>query len=148
MNITKWLFVSTFLFICESVIIAQSPLDLLPVNQATHTVQNSGNWSNPNTWNTGTIPNNGAKVHIPMGKELIVDGQIVERIKIIRNDGALKFSTTTNTSLLVETIVQGMMGELEIGTAANPLPANFTCKITIIDEGDITDLTTPQFEKA
>ncbi|MEO1435406.1 MAG: G8 domain-containing protein, partial [Bacteroidota bacterium] len=122
------------------------PLDLLPISVATHSVQNSGNWSDPNTWNTGSVPNNLARIHIPTGKELIVDGEIAERIKIIRNEGKLKFLTTTNTALLVETIVQGISGELEIGTASSPVPAGTTAKITIIDEGDIV-LNTDQWEK-
>ncbi|MEO0899813.1 MAG: T9SS type A sorting domain-containing protein [Bacteroidota bacterium] len=143
----KWLLIFTFFCISISTAIAQSPLDLLPVNQATHVVQHSGEWSNPGTWANQTKPSNGAKIHIPMGMELTVDGEIAERIKIIRNDGKLKFATHSHTSLLVETIVQGMMGELEMGTATDPVPAGTTCTITIIDEGDITDLTTPQFEK-
>ncbi|MEO1417320.1 MAG: G8 domain-containing protein [Bacteroidota bacterium] len=147
MNTHKWLLSFTFFCAYTSITIAQSPLDLLPVGQATDIVQNSGEWSNPSTWENHTIPSEGAKIHIPMGLELTVDGEIAERIKIIRNDGKLKFATHTHTSLLVETIVQGMMGELEMGTATAPVPAGITCTITIIDEGDITDLTTPQFEK-
>ncbi|MEL6864342.1 MAG: G8 domain-containing protein [Bacteroidota bacterium] len=147
MKIIKLPFVFAFLLLHLWIIQAQSPLDLLPTNEATHVVQNSGDWSNTNTWDTNTLPSDGAKIHIPMGKELTIDGQFSARIKIIRNDGKLIFSPSTNTSLLVETIVQGMMGELEIGTANNPIPPGTTCKITIIDEGDITNLTSPQFEK-
>ena len=147
MNLTQLFFLCTCLSVSPALMQAQSPLDLLPVNEATHIVQQSGEWSNPNTWENNSIPNNGAKIHIPAGKELNVDGQYSERIKIIRNEGKLTFSTATNTSLLVETIVQGTMGELEIGTAGNPIPAGTICNITIIDEGDIHDLSTPQFEK-
>ncbi|MEM8567570.1 MAG: G8 domain-containing protein, partial [Bacteroidota bacterium] len=124
-----------------------NPLDLLPSGQETHTVLNSGNWSDTNTWLNGRTPTDQAKVLIPMGKTLTIDGEIPTRIKIIRNDGKLRFSTSVNTALNVETIVQGMMSELEIGTTTNPIPAGITCKITLIDEGDITDYTTSQFEK-
>lgn len=123
-----------------------SPLDLLPTNHATHTVQNSGNWSNPSTWAGGTVPSALAKVVIPPGLTLTVDGEISTRIKIIRIQGKLAFATTSNTALNVETIVQDMMGELEIGTASNPVPAGTTAKITFIDEGDIV-LSTAQWEK-
>ena len=127
-------------------VFAQSPLDLLPPNQATHTVLNSGDWTNPNTWDTGAPPNNLAKVYIPAGKTLTVDSEISTRIKIIRNDGVLRFSPTSNTALKVETIVQGMMSELEIGTASNPIPHGITCKITIIDESNL-DISSAQWEK-
>ncbi|MEM1000376.1 MAG: G8 domain-containing protein [Bacteroidota bacterium] len=122
------------------------PLDLLPVNQATHTVLNSGNWTDPNTWTGGNVPTNLAKVLIPSGKTLTVDGEVATRIKIIRIQGKLAFVTTANTALKVETIVQDMTGELEIGTPTGPIPQGTTCKITIIDEGDIV-LSTAQFEK-
>ncbi|MCI4669835.1 MAG: T9SS type A sorting domain-containing protein [Bacteroidia bacterium] len=122
-----------------------SPLDLLPTHQASHVVQNSGNWSDPNTWG-GSLPTNLAKIHIPSGKSLTIDGEISTRIKIIRNDGKLAFATHKNTALKVETIVQGMMGELELGTANKPIPAGISCKITIVDEGDI-NLNTDQWEK-
>ncbi len=72
-----------------------SPLDLLPLGQATHTVENSGNWSDPNTWAGGVIPGNLARVLIPAGKTLTVDGEISTRIKIIRNQGKLRFSPMT-----------------------------------------------------
>ena len=123
-----------------------SPLDLLPTNQATHTVQHSGNWTNPGTWEGGSIPTNSARILIPAGKVLTVDGEISTRIKIIRIDGKLQFSTTTHTELKVETIIQGMNGELEIGTLSNPIPKGITCKINIIDEGDL-ELMSDQWEK-
>ena len=131
----------------DSFIIPQtSPLDLLPADQATHTVLNSGNWSDANTWTGGSIPDHLAKIFIPTGKTLIVDGLISTRIKIIRIEGKLQFSTSTNTTLNVETIVQGMSGELEIGTADNPVSQGITCKINIIDEGDLV-LMSDQWEK-
>ena len=123
-----------------------NPLDLLPMNEATHVVQQSGNWTNPETWQEGNVPNSLAKVLIPNGKTLTIDTEIPTRIKVIRNHGKLQFARTVNTALNVETIVQDMDGELEIGTANNPIPANISCKITIIDEGNI-DLNTDQWEK-
>ncbi|MEL6257014.1 MAG: G8 domain-containing protein, partial [Bacteroidota bacterium] len=125
---------------------SQSPLDLLPLNQATHVVANSGSWSNSNTWQGGNLPTSLAKVFIPSGKTLTIDGEISTRIKIIRIQGKMTFSTSVNTSLKVETIVQDASGELEIGTSNNPIPSNINCKITIIDEGDIV-LSNPQWEK-
>ena len=125
---------------------AQSPLDLLPTNEATHVVANSGNWTAASTWQGGDIPSNLAKVLIPSGMTLTVDSEISTRIKTIRIQGKLTFSTTANTALNVETIVQDVSGELEIGTMANPVSSNATCTITIIDEGNI-NINSPQWEK-
>lgn len=125
---------------------AQGPLSLLPVNQATHVVQSSGNWTSASTWQGGTVPNAQAKVLIPAGLTLTVDAEISTRIKIIRIQGKMAFSTTANTALKVETIIQDSTGELEMGTSTNPIPAGTTCKITITDEGDLV-WSTSQFEK-
>ena len=100
-----------------------SPLDLLPTSNATHIVQNSGNWTDPGTWQSQSVPDNLAKVWIPTGKTLTVDDEITTRIKIIRIDGKLSFATATNTALNVETIIQSMNGELEIGTSTTPIAA-------------------------
>ena len=123
-----------------------SPLDLLPPDQATHVVENSGNWTDASTWSGNQVPGQMARVFIPAGKTLVVDDEISNRIKIIRIQGKLEFSTTLNTGLNVETIVQDMTGELEIGTAMTPVSPGVTAKITIIDEGDI-DFRTDQWEK-
>lgn len=123
-----------------------SPLDLLPTEEATHTVLNSGNWTNPNTWMGGSIPDPLAKVLIPAEKTLTVDGEIPTRVKIIRIQGKLRFSPNVNTVLNVETIVQGMTGELEMGTASSPIPQGISCKINLIDEGDLV-LMSDQWEK-
>ncbi|MCH2043325.1 MAG: T9SS type A sorting domain-containing protein [Saprospiraceae bacterium] len=118
---------------------AQSPLDLVPLSQVTHTAQTSGDWTNPSTWG-GTVPTTGARVHIPSSITITVDALIAERIKTLRIDGKLDFSTTVNTELKVETIVGGTGGELEIGTLSNPIDPTVQAKITFIDEGAL-DLT-------
>ena len=123
-----------------------SPFELLPPDQATHVVVRSGNWTDASTWSGNAVPNNLAKVLIPAGMTLVVDGEIATRVKILRIQGKLAFSTTSNTALRVETILQDVSGELEIGTAMNPVPQGITAQITIIDEGDI-DFSTDQWEK-
>ncbi|MEO1271548.1 MAG: G8 domain-containing protein, partial [Myxococcota bacterium] len=123
-----------------------SPLSIVPEGEATHTVVNSGNWTDPNTWSGRAVPDDMAKVLIPEGLTLTVDQEIATRLKAIRNDGKLQFSPSTNTALNVETIVQGMRGELNIGTADNPIPEGRTARITIIDAGDL-NLMSDQWEK-
>lgn len=123
-----------------------SPLSLLPPDAATHTVARSGNWSDPEIWTNGTVPNELARVLVPAGLTVTVDGEIAARLQIVRIDGTLRFSTETDTALNVETIVQGHGGTLEIGTRQRPVPRGTTARITIIDEGDLT-LLSDQWEK-
>jgi hypothetical protein len=119
---------------------------LLPVDEATHVVENSGNWSESTTWKDGIIPTRMAKILIPEGTTLTVDSEIAVDLKIIRIQGKLAFSNTNHTSLRIETIIQDSSGELEMGTSEHPIPSNVSCKITIIDDGDLV-LTSQQFEK-
>ena len=122
------------------------PLSLLPPDGASIVAQTSGDWTDSRTWGGGMVPGNLARVLIPQGQVVTVDGQISERIKIIRIDGKLRFSSSTDTALRVETIVQSPTGELEIGTASSPIPPTVRSTITIIDEGDIVPMS-DQWEK-
>ena len=109
-------------------------------------VENSGSWTDSGTWSGNEVPGDRARVLIPAGKTVVIDSEISTRVKGIRIQGKLEFSTAVSTALNVETIIQDMTGELEIGTAANPIPPGVTSKITIIDEGDI-DFNSDQWEK-
>tara|TARA_B100000809_G_C15135276_1_gene530283 strand:- start:1323 stop:4040 length:2718 start_codon:yes stop_codon:yes gene_type:complete len=126
----------TVFFNSVSAIYAQTPFDVVPLAQVTHTVVQSGQWSDPNSWNLG-VPTAGAKVLIPYGYELTVDGIISVRIKTIRLEGKLTFLSNLDTELKVETIVGGVSSELQIGTPLDPILSNVTAKILFIDEGPI-----------
>ena len=115
---------------------SQSIMDLVPLSQVTHTAQISGDWDDPTTWG-GSVPNNGAKVHIPGSIIVTLNDIISQRIKTLRIDGKLIFKTNVNTELKVETIVGGINGELKIGDLTNPIDQTVKAKITIIDEGAI-----------
>lgn len=112
-------------------------LDLVPLEAVTHTVAQSGSWSNPATWTNGQIPATGANIFIPAETVLTVDGDIAARIKTIRGDGTLRFDTTRNTTLRVDTIVINHDGCLEMGTQDQPIPANVRARILITDDGAI-----------
>lgn len=118
---------------------AQTPISLVPLSSATHTAVASGNWSSTSTWG-GSVPNNGAKVVIPTGITVTIDGIIAERIKTIRIDGELDFNTSVNTELMVETMISTSTGKLEIGNQTNPIASNVSAKLLFIDDGPI-DMT-------
>lgn len=115
---------------------AQTPFDVVPLAQVTHTIVQSGQWSDPNSWDTG-VPTAGAKVLVPQGFELTVDGIISTRIKTIRLEGKLTFSANVNTELNVETIIGSGNSELQIGTSLDPILSNVSAKILFIDEDPI-----------
>lgn len=113
-----------------------SPFDVVPLTSVTHTAVQSGEWSDPSTWDVG-MPAQGAFVYIPQDIEVVVDQVFSDRIKAIVLEGSLLFSTTSDTELKVETIVGDLNSSLTIGTTSNPITSNFTAKILFIDEGPI-----------
>ncbi|MEM8947327.1 MAG: G8 domain-containing protein, partial [Planctomycetota bacterium] len=110
---------------------------LVPLDQATNTVVSSGNWSDPDVWQGGALPADGARIVIPAGMTLTVDSQIAEEFKTIRIDGTLSFATDRNTELRVDTIVSSPMGCFVMGTASNPIAADVTARVVFADDGAI-----------
>ncbi len=114
----------------------QMSMNLASDADATHTAVNSGDWSNPNTWDN-SVPAAGARVIIPTAITVTVDGVFTARLATIRVDGTLQFATNTNTELRVETIVTMPGSQFFIGTSDNPIATNSTAKILILDNGNI-----------
>lgn len=112
-------------------------LALVPAEEATHRAVATGDWSDGATWADGVIPGAGAKVLIPEGVTVTVDGELAPEIKTVRADGTLAFATDVNTELKVDTLVTGYTGTLQIGTAAAPIDADVTARITFADDGPI-----------
>ena len=79
-------------------------MQLVPLDEVTHAVVASGEWTSASTWG-GAVPNDFSRIHIPAGKTLQVDGVIDAKIKTIRIDGTLEFATNTNTGIHAESIV-------------------------------------------
>lgn len=113
-----------------------SPFDVVPLTEVTHTANQSGQWTDPTTWDLG-VPPQGAKVFIPQGTEVVIDQIISQRIKTIRLEGRLIFSSNNITELKVETIVGGVNSELLIGSSISPIASNLSAKILFIDEGPL-----------
>jgi hypothetical protein len=121
---------------------------LIPQSAITVTAVKSGNWSDPSTWSTGRLPGNGDNVWIPNGTKVTVDGQEPGALRSILDNGVLTFATNLNTSLTVNTLVVGTttnpsgvpQGELDIGTAANPIQPGVKAVLTFANLGPINSV--------
>ncbi len=116
---------------------------LVRYDQVTHYAATSGDWSNPATWHNGVVPGAGARVLVPIGVEVTVDGVVPARLATVRVDGTLRFSTSASSELRVETIVVGSTGRLEMGSEVAPIPASISARLTIIDRGPIDRIADP-----
>ncbi len=61
----------------------------------------SGSWTSPETWSSGKIPGDGAKVLVQRAHTVLYDHDSSEVIRGIQIAGALKFATDRNTRLEV-----------------------------------------------
>ncbi|MDC0936182.1 G8 domain-containing protein, partial [Pirellulales bacterium] len=103
----------------------------------THMAVASGDWSNPTTWQGGNIPAAGAKVLIPLGVDVEVDGILGPEIATIRVDGTLTFAETTNAELRVDTMIVSPSGTFEMGTAAAPIAPGVVARLVFTGNGPI-----------
>jgi hypothetical protein len=72
-------------------------MNAIPMDKITHKAINDGSWFSASTWNTNSIPENGAIVYIPVDKTVDYQGFSNAHIFAIRVDG--KFNCTqTNTN--------------------------------------------------
>ncbi|MEQ8835673.1 MAG: G8 domain-containing protein, partial [Lacipirellulaceae bacterium] len=100
--------------------------ELVRYDQVTHTVAESGDWSDPSTWKDEQMPGDGARILVPVGIELNVDRAISAEVTTIRVDGTLSFSADGNSELRADTIVVSEMGRFQMGTAAEPVQEHVT----------------------
>ncbi len=91
----------------------------------------SGNWDDPQVWNTGAPPAAGSDVRIPSGMTMTVRNAEKAAVARIFAEGSLDFATDRDTSLTVDTLLVGSTGHLSIGTAAKPLASGRTAEIVI-----------------
>lgn len=112
-------------------------MELVRVSDATHTAAQSGPWSDASTWQSGTVPNASARVHIPQNITVTLGRVITTPMETIRIDGTLSFSATANTELRVDTMVSTSSGHLEIGTSEQPIADTVTAAVIFADDGAI-----------
>lgn len=114
-----------------------SLFDLVPYTAVTHSAVANGNWSDPATWHGGHVPDTDARVLIPHGTTVTVDGPVDATLKTIRVDGTLRFDPQRTTRLIVDTLVVSRVGTLEMGTESEPVSADVESRIIIADRGPI-----------
>lgn len=101
----------------------------------TATAVASGNWSAPSTWSTGQVPIAGEVVSIGAGKIVTYDVVSTSAVKTvaIQSGGSLVFRTDINTRLTVINLLVMPGGELQIGSAANPVSASVKAEVIFAD---------------
>ncbi len=110
--------------------------DLVACSDVTDQAVMDGDWDDPNVWG-GTLPGNLARVLIPHGVSVTLDHENPVVHRTIRVDGTLRFAPDKDTLLRVDTMVTAPGGQLEIGTAANPIASNVGARISFADTGAI-----------
>lgn len=120
----------------------------------------SGKWSDPKTWEPSRVPRAGDRVRVSRGTVVEYDVESADVIRLVQVVGVLRFARDQNTELNVGILkIQnddacsesgfacdfhgvsnlgepnekpgGEVSALEIGTLAEPLPAEFTAKIRL-----------------
>ncbi len=114
----------------------QAVLNLVPVEAANRQVMQSGLWSNPATWG-GTLPSAGQNLYVPAGKTLQVDVFNDSAYGTLRVDGNIKFVTTKDVRIKVDTLVVTSTGAFEIGAELARVPSTRKVEIVIANNGPI-----------
>ena len=114
---------------------------IAPAADATH-VALGGAWSDPASWDGG-VPDDGARVRVPAGVEMVLDVDGTARLDWLRLEGTLRFDTTLDTELKVETIAGFMASRLEIGDVKAPIAEGARATVTFIDDGPIDETLDP-----
>lgn len=106
---------------------------LLKAAKATHVAVRDGNWSDPDTWQGGRVPDAGSLIHIPSDVSITYDVKTSPAFGTLRLDGTLSWTHAHDTEMLIETVVTSAGSLLEIGTADDPLPAHITADVVFRD---------------
>ena len=100
-----------------------------------------GLWHDPNTWDTGAVPDTNATVFIPANKQVIISTELEKRHKFIHVDGNLFLTISSNTLLKVETLFIGEQGYFRIGLPNNRVNPDKTAQIIFISDDQPIDLS-------
>ena len=94
----------------------------------------SGAWSNPATWSAKKVPGAEDRVLVSSGHDVIYNVASDARIACVELRGHLRFATDVNTRLKTNNLMVLDDGYLEIGSAANPIPANVAAEVIVADQ--------------
>ncbi|WMX13716.1 T9SS type A sorting domain-containing protein [Aureispira sp. CCB-E] len=114
---------------------AQHLTGFIPTNTATHTATQNGSWFDPTTWNTGTVPSDGAIVVIPANITVTYEGNSTAHIFAIRVDGTFNCiqSNSSQTSQLIFDTFIGMNTSVVTFRAGNPTDGAIAVEIRPFD---------------
>jgi hypothetical protein len=110
--------------------------DNIPDFCATPTISSvrSGNWSDPATWSAGRVPAAGDVVDIAAATDVSYGVVSDASVGCLAVNGRLAFRTDISTRLTVGTMIVMPGGELNVGTADNPVSAAVTAEIVIANQ--------------
>jgi hypothetical protein len=95
----------------------QALLDLVPGRHvATHVAAGDGAWSRADTWESGSVPGEGAIVHVPESASVTFDGGASDHLFLVRVDGELRIraSQGRHTRMVVDTLFSTPESRLSI----------------------------------
>lgn len=120
-------------------------MSLVSAETASHSAIRSGAWSDATIWRDGVLPSDLSQVHIPEGVTVTVDGQVEATIYALRIDGTLRFDSTVDTELRVDTVVGSPSSTFEMGTPESPIDVGVTARLLVADTGPVDRDWDPRF---
>ncbi|HEX6864162.1 MAG TPA: G8 domain-containing protein, partial [Thermoanaerobaculia bacterium] len=103
-----------------------------PTAGFTHIASVTGSWNAPGTWNTGTVPGNGAVVCIPAGLQVTVNSQETSRLRYVQVNGTLRMWIHSSTRLFLDTLYIASGATFVIGDSVNTVKAGAVAEIVFI----------------
>jgi hypothetical protein len=119
---------------------------LVPHADATHVAVANGSWSEPATWDVGTVPGPGAVVLVPRGRDVTYDvpQAVAPRLDRVRVDGILRWALDRSTHMLTELLYGHFDSKMLIGTGFGAaMPNQYKAKIVISDRDYRTSPNAP-----
>lgn len=101
----------------------------LAVQAATITSIQSGNWSDPTTWDTTTVPTEHATVEIAEDHTVTYDAVSDDVIDLLTVIGTLEFAPDQATKLTLDEAA--VYGSWQMGTVDVPIPRSVTAQVAI-----------------
>jgi hypothetical protein len=113
-----------------------TPHDHIPDFCASPTISSAGSgpWSSPGTWSPARVPLTTDRVAVAAGTVVTLDVQHGAAIRCVGIHGELRFDPASDTRLWAGEVLVYAGGHLQIGTAAQPLPAARRAEIVIADK--------------
>ncbi len=114
-----------------------TPAGYIPDFSANPTIvsAHSGPWSDPATWSAGRVPGAGDVVSIAAGMTVSYDVVSTSPVTtvVVQAGAHLVFRTDINTKLSVTNLLVLEGGELQVGSASNPVDPSVTAQIVFND---------------